>query len=59
MRLLLVDDEANIRDSAREWLELSGFAVAAAADAEAALLPFAARGDRLRALLDQIRQRRA
>jgi geranylgeranyl pyrophosphate synthase len=29
------------------------------ADAEAALLPFAARGDRLRALLDQIRQRRA
>lgn len=35
--ILLVDDEANIRDSAREWLELSGFEATIAPDGETAL----------------------
>jgi len=35
--IIFVDDEANIRDSAREWLELSGFAVTTAPDGAAAL----------------------
>ncbi|MGN6467309.1 MAG: response regulator, partial [Rhizobiaceae bacterium] len=36
-RILFVDDETQLRDSAREWLSLSGFSVEAAADAPAAL----------------------
>lgn len=35
--ILLVDDEANVRDSATDWLELSGFEVTAVADAAAVL----------------------
>lgn len=35
--VLLVDDEENVRESAREWLALSGFDVIAAPDAETAL----------------------
>jgi two-component system C4-dicarboxylate transport response regulator DctD len=35
-RVLFVDDEAQLRDSAREWLTLSGFSVDAAADAKSA-----------------------
>jgi two-component system C4-dicarboxylate transport response regulator DctD len=36
-RVLFVDDETQLRESAREWLSLSGFAVDAAADARTAL----------------------
>lgn len=35
--VLLVDDEENVRESAREWLVLSGFDVVTAPNAEAAL----------------------
>jgi two-component system C4-dicarboxylate transport response regulator DctD len=35
--VLLVDDEDNVRESAREWLSLSGFDVATAPDAETAI----------------------
>lgn len=35
--VLLVDDEENVRESAREWLSLSGFDVATAPDAETAI----------------------
>jgi two-component system C4-dicarboxylate transport response regulator DctD len=36
-RILFVDDETQLRESAREWLSLSGFSVEAAADARSAL----------------------
>jgi two-component system C4-dicarboxylate transport response regulator DctD len=36
-RILFVDDETQLRDSAREWLSLSGFCVEAAAGAPGAL----------------------
>jgi two-component system C4-dicarboxylate transport response regulator DctD len=36
-RILFVDDETQLRESAREWLSLSGFSVEAAADAQSAL----------------------
>lgn len=41
--VLFVDDEAEIRESAREWLTLSGFSVETAADGAAALAKLAAR----------------
>jgi two-component system C4-dicarboxylate transport response regulator DctD len=36
-RVLFVDDEAQLRESAREWLSLSGFSAEAAGDARSAL----------------------
>jgi two-component system C4-dicarboxylate transport response regulator DctD len=36
-RVLFVDDETQLRESAREWLSLSGFSVEAASDARSAL----------------------
>lgn len=42
-RVLVVDDEAAVRDSAAEWLALSGFAVATAEGADAADAELAAR----------------
>jgi two-component system C4-dicarboxylate transport response regulator DctD len=42
--VLLVDDEENVRESAREWLALSGFDVFTAPNAEAALAGFDPRG---------------
>ena len=37
MSILIVDDEPDIRDSLREWLEEEGYAVATAADGAEAL----------------------
>jgi len=38
IKILIVDDEASIRDALRQWLELDGYKVSSAEDANAALL---------------------
>jgi two-component system C4-dicarboxylate transport response regulator DctD len=52
-RILFVDDETQLRESASEWLSLSGFTVEAAADAGSALRLL--RGSEFEALVTDIR----